>query len=64
MMDLPFYFIGFYLMPLLAIIFCLNLVAIIKNVKNDQTTAPNTFWMTTSFVLIVWTIAILAIYSS
>ena len=64
MMDLPFYFIGFYLMPILAIIFCLNLVAIIKKVKDDQTTAPNTFWMTTSFVLIVWTIVLHAMYGS
>lgn len=60
-MDSLVYIIGFYLMPILAIIFCLNLVTIIKKVKNDQTTAHNTFWMTTSFVLIVWTIAILII---
>lgn len=59
-MESLVFFIGFYLMPILAIIFCLNLVEIIKKVKNDQTTAKNTFWMTTSFILIVWTIAIVA----
>ena len=53
-----FIFISVYIMPILAIIFCLNLIEIIKKVKNDQPTTSNTFWLTTSFVLIVWSIAI------
>lgn len=57
-------FIGFYFMPLLAIVFCLNLVEILKKIKKDKPTSTNTFWMTTSFVLIVWTISILAMASS
>lgn len=56
-------FFGVILMPILAIIFCLNLVEIIKKVKNDETTKKNTFWMTTSFVLIVWTISLSALFS-
>lgn len=60
MEHLPLY-IGFYFMPILAIIFCLNLVEIIKKVKKDQPTSKNTFWMTTAFALIVWTIAVLII---
>ncbi|MDN4608944.1 hypothetical protein [Sporosarcina highlanderae] len=48
--------IGFYFSPILAIIFCLNLVEVIKKVKNDQPTSSNSFWMTVSFALIVWTI--------
>lgn len=55
-----FYVISFYLMPILAIIFCLNLVSIIKKVKKDKSTSMNTFWLTVSFVLIVWSIAITA----
>ena len=45
-------------MPILAIVFCINLVEIIKKVKKEQSTSTNTFWLTTSFVLIVWSIAI------
>ncbi|MBM7608774.1 hypothetical protein JOD29_002021 [Lysinibacillus composti] len=55
---LVFLFINIYVMPILAIIFCLNLVEIIKKVKKEQPTAVNTFWLTTSFVIIVWSIAI------
>ncbi|WP_318505934.1 hypothetical protein [Bacillus sp. T3] len=55
-----FGFISIYLMPILAIIFCLNLVEILKKIKKDQPTAMNTFWLTISFVLIVWSIAVMA----
>ncbi|MFJ5624777.1 hypothetical protein ACIQD3_19065 [Peribacillus loiseleuriae] len=55
-----FVFINVYLMPILAITFCLSLVEIIKKVKKDQPTAGETFWLTTSFVLIVWSIAVTA----
>lgn len=58
-----FSFIAFYLMPVLAIIFCMNLVLIIKKVNKEQPTATNTFWLTVSFVLIVWTIAMGAFFS-
>lgn len=47
-----------YLMPILAIVFCLNLVGIIKKVKKDESTSKNTFWLTISFILIVWSIAV------
>jgi len=40
------------------IIFCINLVEIMKKVKREQPTATNTFWLTASFVFIVWSIAI------
>ncbi len=56
-MDI-FFFISVYVMPILAIIFCLSLVEIIKKVKKDQPTTANTVWLTISFVLIVWSIAI------
>lgn len=46
-------------MPILGIIFCLNLVEVIKKIKNEQPTATNTFWLTASFILIVWSIALL-----
>lgn len=59
-LDIVFIIIGFYLMPIPAIIFCLNLVEIIKKVKNDESTSANTFWLTTSFILIVWSIAIIS----
>ncbi|MBS4197372.1 hypothetical protein [Lederbergia citri] len=56
-----FSFISVYFMPILAIIFCLNLVEILKKIKNEQSTAKNTFWMTASFLLIVWSIAVSAV---
>lgn len=58
-----FIFICVYLMPILAIIFCLNLVEIMKKIKEDQSTAKNTFWLTVSFALMVWSIAITASYN-
>lgn len=58
-----FTFIGFYFMPILAIIFCMNLVSIIKKVHKEQPTATNTLWLTASFVLIVWTIAMGAFFT-
>ncbi len=53
-----FVYMGFYFMPILGIIFCLNLVSIIKKIKQDEKTAKNTFWLTISFIWIIWTIMI------
>lgn len=47
-------------MPILCIIFCLNLVTIMKKVQNEEKTAVNTFWLTISFTLIMWCIAVIA----
>jgi hypothetical protein len=58
-----FVYINIYLMPILAIIFCLNLVEILKNIKADLPTAKNTFWLTVSFVLIVWSVAVSATFA-
>ena len=57
-MSNVFAFISVYGMPILAIIFCINLVEIIKKVKKEQPTSTNTYWLTASFVLIVWSISI------
>ncbi|CEG27214.1 hypothetical protein BN1002_02070 [Bacillus sp. B-jedd] len=59
-----FAFINVFLTPVLAIVFCLNLVSIIKKSKTDESTSVNTFWMTISFVLIVWSIAAIVVASS
>lgn len=39
---------GLFLNPILAIVFCLNLVALIKKVSSDSkaSTSTYTFWMT------------------
>lgn len=55
-----FMFIGIILMPILCFIFCLNLVSILKKVKHEEKTTVNTFWLTISFTLIMWSIAVLA----
>ncbi|MBS4172826.1 hypothetical protein [Bacillus sp. FJAT-49736] len=59
-MIVLFYNIGIFLILFLLIIFCINLVTIMKKVKNGEKTATNTFWLTVSFTLIVWSIAIIA----
>ncbi|CEG22758.1 hypothetical protein BN1080_01693 [Planococcus massiliensis] len=50
---------GIYLNPILAIVFCLNLVAIIKKVIKEKhpDTSTNTFWMTVSAVYIIFSIS-------
>lgn len=54
-------FIGLLLMPILCVIFCLNLVSILKKVKHEEKTTVNTVWLTISFTLIMWSIAWLAV---
>ncbi|MEW5570170.1 hypothetical protein [Rossellomorea marisflavi] len=54
-----FLYIGMYLTPILSIIFCLNLVTIMKKIKRDEKTASNTFWLTLSFTLIAWTLVMI-----
>jgi len=56
-MQIVFALVNAYFMPILAVIFCVNLVDIIKKVKNDEATERNTLWLTVSFVLIVWSIS-------
>lgn len=51
--------IAFYLSPILSIIFCANLVSVIKKVKKNEETAINTFWLTLSFTIIVWGFGVL-----
>ena len=55
-----FLLIGGFLMPILCVIFCLNLVSILKKLKHEEKTTVNTFWLTISFTLIMWSIAIIA----
>ncbi|PCD04862.1 hypothetical protein CMV16_26700 [Peribacillus simplex] len=47
-------------MPIFCIIFCLNLVSIIKKAVANESTAKNTFWLTVSFILIAWSISLFA----
>lgn len=56
-----FVYISTFLMPILGILFCLNLVSILKKIKEDVPIGWNTFWLTVSFVLIVWSIAVTAL---
>lgn len=56
-----FAFICIVAMPFLGIVFCLNLVNIIRKIKNDKETKINTFFLTLSFVLIIWSISVMII---
>ncbi len=44
-------------MPIWCIIFCLNLVSILKKVKHEEKTTANTIWLIISFTIITWTTA-------
>lgn len=46
--------------PVLCIIFCLNLVSIIQKTVNKEETMWNTFFLTVSFTLIIWSISVFA----
>ncbi len=59
-MIIAFLYIGWILMPILCVIFCLNLVSILKKIKNEEKTTVNTVWLTISFTLIMWSIAMIA----
>lgn len=55
-----FGYIGWVFMPLLCTLFCLNLVSILKKVHREEATGKNTFWLTFSFTLIMWSIAVIS----
>ncbi|RXJ04439.1 hypothetical protein DS745_03370 [Anaerobacillus alkaliphilus] len=63
-MELLLYF-AIFLNPILAIIFCLNLVEIIRKISanTEAETTKHTFWMTISLVYIVGTITIASIFA-
>ncbi|MCG3088745.1 hypothetical protein [Sporosarcina cyprini] len=55
---------GFLLNPILAIVFCINLVAAMKKVKREEDTARNTFWMSMSLGYIIFSLTTLIMASS
>jgi len=59
-MEYFFSSVALYGIPILAIIFCVNLVSVIKKVKADEATTRHTVWMSVSFALILWSIAMMA----
>lgn len=59
-----FFYMGWLFMPIWCIIFCLNLVSILKKVKHEEKTTANTVWLIISFTIIMWSIAWLAVGSS
>lgn len=56
--------IGFYLLPLYSMVFCLNLVSILKKVKYEEKTSINTFWLVVSFTMMIVTLASLLVGDS
>lgn len=57
-MLLVTFYEGFSFKPILAIVFCLNLVSIIKAIHAGEPTRLHTFWLTTSLGAITWSIAL------
>ncbi|WP_112180422.1 MULTISPECIES: hypothetical protein [Paraliobacillus] len=56
--------LGFYVLPILTIVFCLNLVSIITKVKNDEATTYNTLLLTVSFTMLMWYFALLIVMTA
>ncbi|MDX8045428.1 hypothetical protein SH601_05440 [Gracilibacillus sp. S3-1-1] len=50
---------GFYLLPIISIVFCYNLIAVIRKIHEDDGTYFNGFLMTASFIAIVVYFALL-----
>lgn len=48
---------GFYLLPVYCIIFCLNLVSLLKKIQEEDSTTKNTIWFTISLIFIIMTVA-------
>lgn len=44
---------AFVIILVACIVFCLNLVSIVKRIKYEEKTSTNTFWLTTSFTFLV-----------
>ncbi len=51
-------FMGLFLNPILAVVFCLNLISIIKksNQEKKVSTQENTVWVTISFAYIIFSL--------
>lgn len=51
-------FMGLFLNPILAVVFCLNLISIIKksNQEKKVSTQKNTVWVTISFAYIIFSL--------
>lgn len=60
-LEFIFFYMGWLFMPIWCIIFCLNLVSILKKVKHEEKTTANTVWLIISFTIIMWSIAWLAV---
>ena len=50
--------IGLFLNPILAVVFCLNLISIIKKANQEKkvSTQKNTVWVTISFAYIIFSL--------
>ncbi len=58
-----FQYIAIYLTPILSIVFCINLVSILKKVNKNEEILKNTLWLSISFLLIIWSMAYLLAFS-
>ena len=58
-----FQYIAIYLTPILSIVFCVNLVNILKKVNTNEGILKNTIWLSISFLLIIWSMAYLLAFS-
>ncbi|GAA0439462.1 hypothetical protein GCM10008934_30770 [Virgibacillus salarius] len=48
-------FYGVILLPITSTIFCINIFSTIEKIKNQESVKVNLYWITISFVLIIWT---------
>lgn len=64
-MGIILFFIATYLLPFISIAFVINSISLAKKIKKgDGNTAPNTFWVTLTFTIIVCCIVWLPLLST
>lgn len=59
-----FFFVGIFMMPIIAFLFIVALLRAIKNIVKDRPYTQELFWSGLLFAVITWTITILIIFSN
>ena len=59
---ITFFYVGFYIMPIIAFIFIVTLLRAIRKIVKDKPYTKELFWSGLLFAIITWTISILIIY--
>lgn len=59
-----FFFVGLYIMPILAFLFIVALLRAIRNIVKDKPYTKELFWSGLLFAIITWTISVMIFFSN